>query len=67
MYDERNGEVALIDASPDGWNEHSRFKLDPQTTQRSDRGKIWTHPVVANGRLFLRDQELLSAYDIRAN
>jgi len=67
LYDERNGEVALIDASPDGWNEHGRFKLDPQTTQRSDRGKIWTHPVVANGRLFLRDQELLSAYDIRAN
>jgi outer membrane protein assembly factor BamB len=67
LYDERKGEVVLIDASPDGWNEHGRFKIDPQTTQRSKSGGIWTHPVVANGRLYLRDQELLAAYDIRAN
>jgi outer membrane protein assembly factor BamB len=67
LYDERKGEVALIDASPEGWNEHGRFKTDPQSTQRSARGGIWTHPVVANGRLYLRDQELLAAYDVRAN
>lgn len=67
LYSERGGEVVLIDASPDGFNEHGRFKIDPQSTQRSQRGAIWTHPVVANGKLFLRDQELLAAYDIRAN
>jgi outer membrane protein assembly factor BamB len=67
LYTERGGEVVLIDASPDGWSEHGRFKIDPQTTQRSPSGGIWTHPVVANGKLFLRDQELLAAYDIRAN
>jgi outer membrane protein assembly factor BamB len=67
LYTERGGEAVLIDASPDGWNEHGRFKIDPQTMQRSSSGGIWTHPVVANGKLFLRDQELLAAYDIRAN
>jgi hypothetical protein len=67
LYSERGGEVVLIDASPDGFNEHGRFKIDPQSTQRSQRGAIWTHPVVAGGKLFLRDQELLAAYDIRAN
>ena len=67
LYSERGGEAVLIDASPDGWNEHGRFKIDPQTEQRSPSGGIWTHPVVANGKLFLRDQELLAAYDIRAN
>ena len=41
---EDDGEVVLIEASPDGWKEHGRFKLDPQTEIRSDRGKIWTHP-----------------------
>jgi hypothetical protein len=67
LYSERGGEAVLIDASPGGWQEHGRFKIDPQSEQRSQRGAIWTHPVVANGKLFLRDQELLAAYDIRAN
>ena len=67
LYSERGGECVLIDASPEGWIEHGRFKIDPQTTQRASSGGIWTHPVVANGKLFLRDQELLACYDIRAN
>lgn len=67
LYSERGGEAVLIEASPDGWQEHGRFKIDPQSEQRSERGAIWTHPVVSGGKLFLRDQELLSAYDIRAN
>ncbi len=62
---ERDGTVVLIDASPEGWQEHGRFKLDPQTDVRSSRGAIWTHPVVVNGRLFLRDQDLLSCYDVK--
>ena len=62
---EDNGTVVLVEASPKGWTEHGRFKLDPQTTQRSSQGKIWTHPVVANGKLFLRDQELLFCFDIK--
>lgn len=63
---EKDGTVALIDASPKGWKEHGRFKLEPQTTQRSPRGQIWTHPVIVGGRLYLRDQELLSCYDVKA-
>jgi outer membrane protein assembly factor BamB len=64
--DERNGTVALIEASPDGWKEHGRLKLEPQTTQRSPEGRIWTHPVVADGKLYLRDQELLACYNVKA-
>jgi outer membrane protein assembly factor BamB len=63
---ENNGTVALVEASPKGWKEHGRFKLDPQTTQRSPQGHIWTHPVVTGGRLYLRDQELLFCYDVTA-
>jgi outer membrane protein assembly factor BamB len=62
---EGDGQVVLIDASPDGWKEHGRFKLDPQTTQRSQKGKIWTHPVVSDGKLYLRDQELLFCFDVK--
>ena len=62
---EQDGDVALIEASTEGWKEHGRFTLDPQTTQRSDRGKIWTHPVICNGKLYLRDQELLFCFDVK--
>src|ERR1051325_5485563 len=63
--EESSGTVALVEASPKGWQEHGRFKLDPQTTQRSPSGRIWTHPVVSDGRLYLRDQELLFCFDVK--
>lgn len=65
LLEEDTGTVALIDASPSGYKERGRFKLDPQTTQRAEKGKVWTHPVIANGKLYLRDQELLCCYDIQ--
>ncbi|MCB1277425.1 PQQ-binding-like beta-propeller repeat protein [Prosthecobacter sp.] len=62
--EEKTGTVALIEASSEGWKEKSRFTLSPQTTQRSPKGMIWTHPVVSGGKLFLRDQELLFCFDV---
>jgi outer membrane protein assembly factor BamB len=63
--DERSGAVALIEASPKGWQEHGRFKLDPQSKHRTSSGAIWTHPVISHGRLYLRDQEFIYCYDIK--
>ncbi len=65
--EESSGTVALVEASPAGWKEHGRFKLTPQTTQRNPKGKVWTHPVVSNGKLYLRDQELLFCFDIKGS
>ncbi len=63
---EKEGEVVLAEASPEGWNEKGRFVLEPQTEQRKPSGAIWTHPVIVNGKLFLRDQELLFCFDVKA-
>jgi outer membrane protein assembly factor BamB len=63
--EESSGTVGLIEASPKGWKEHGRFKLDPQTKSRAPEGRIWTHPVISNGKLFLRDQDLIYCYDIK--
>jgi outer membrane protein assembly factor BamB len=63
--DENSGEVALVEASPSAWTEKGRFKLAPLTTKRARDGRIWTHPVVVNGRLYLRDQELLFCFDVK--
>jgi outer membrane protein assembly factor BamB len=64
-FDESSGVVALIEASPKGWNEHGRFKLDPQRSASSQGGSIWTHPVIANGKLYLRDQGVICCYDVK--
>ncbi len=63
---EDSGEVVLIEASAEGWNEHGRFKLEPQSGHRSPRGKIWVHPVISGGRLYLRDQEMIYCFDIQS-
>lgn len=65
------GTVVLLDADPKQWQEAGRFDLPeksktPETRPTSRNSKIWTIPVIANGRLYLRDQELLFCYDLRA-
>ena len=65
--DEKTGVVALVEASPAGWKEKSRFTLAPQTTQRKPQGRIWVHPVIVNGNLYLRDQELIHCYDVKGS
>ena len=56
-----NGPVALIEASTEELKEVSSF----EQPGRSDK-KAWPHPVISNGKLYLRDQELLLCYDISA-
>jgi outer membrane protein assembly factor BamB len=63
--EEGRGNVALVEASPKGWQERGRFKLEPQTKIRADKGGIWTHPVISNGKLYLRDQDLIYCYDVK--
>ncbi len=66
-YGQTNGAVALMEVSKAGWKEHGRFAIPRTSRQREPRGGIWTHPVVADGKLYLRDQELLFCYDVKAN
>ncbi len=62
---EKGGAVVLLDPSPDGWKEAGRFTLPQASKLRKPQGMVWTHPAIANGRLYLRDQELLFCYDVK--
>ncbi len=62
---EGDGECSLVLATETEFKEVSKFKLDPQTTQRNPQGRIWTHPVISNGCLFLRDQDVICCYKIK--
>lgn len=63
--DEKRGQVALVEASDVAWKEKSRFKLSPQTKNRNRNGGIWTHPVISDGKLYLKDQEILYCYEVK--
>ena len=54
-----NGVVGLVEATPTGYKEKGRFRIQ--------QGQLptWTHPVVAGGRLYLRDQDTIYAFDVR--
>jgi outer membrane protein assembly factor BamB len=56
-----NGPVALVEATPEGYKEKGRL-------DQPDRSKLnsWPHPVVTGGRLYLRDQDVLLCYDLKA-
>ncbi|MBI3881946.1 MAG: PQQ-like beta-propeller repeat protein [Verrucomicrobia bacterium] len=54
------GAVALVEATPTGYKETGRF----QQPNRSNKNS-WPHPVIANGRLYLRDQDVLLCYDVK--
>jgi len=57
----RPGTVALVEATPDGYKEVGRFNQPDRSTKNS-----WPHPVIANGKLLLRDQDILLCYDVKA-
>ena len=55
-----NNVVALAEASPAGYSEKGRFTIPDQGWPS------WAHPVISGGRLYLRDQGNVTAYDIKA-
>ena len=61
---EDKGVMVLADASLAGWRERSRFLLAPQSGLRAKQGKVWSPPVIAHGKLYLRDQERGWCFDI---
>ncbi len=53
--------VGLVEATPAGYREKGRFRI-------AGRGSpSWAHPAISGGRLYLRNQGILTAYNIQAN
>ena len=59
-YRTEKGAMLLIEPSPKEYIERGRFE-QPERTKLP----AWAHPVVANGRLYVRDQDLLLCYDVK--
>ncbi|HQH73443.1 MAG TPA: serine/threonine protein kinase, partial [bacterium] len=55
------GPMLLIEPNPKQYIEHGRFEQPDRSEQPA-----WPHPVIANGKLYLRDQDVLLCYDVKA-
>lgn len=60
-YRTEEGDVVLIEPSRQAYLERGRFTQPDRT-----RLPAWSHPVLANGKLYLRDQDTLFCYDVKA-
>lgn len=60
-----NGDVALIEPSPDSYRPKGRFTPPDQPKRKGPMEKAWAYPVVAGGGLYIRDHNLLWCYDVR--
>jgi outer membrane protein assembly factor BamB len=59
-----NGDVALVEPSPQSYHEISRFTPSDQPARINSMEKAWAYPVVADGRLFIRDNNVLWCYAV---
>jgi len=65
-----NGDCVLVEATPEAYREKGRF-IPPNQPKKKQAGQFaegaFAYPVIANGRLYIRDLETLWAYDIKAS
>ena len=54
-----NGTIALVEASSEGYRLKGSFRMEGAANDS------WSHPVLANGRLLLRENDALHVYDVR--
>lgn len=64
-YNDGDGTVVLVQPDRNEWRPLGQIALPRETQIPRDRGAIWAHPVIANQTLFIRDQDLLFAFDIK--
>ena len=63
--DERTGSITVAKASPEGWEEFGRLEIPERSKVPSTDNMIWTHTVVSQGKLYLRDHDLLFCFDLK--
>jgi outer membrane protein assembly factor BamB len=56
----QNGDVELVEATPKAYNLKGAFKANLGSNN-------WPHPVIWHGKLYLRGQDVIMCYDIKAN
>jgi outer membrane protein assembly factor BamB len=59
MYEEKRGNIALVEPCTDSLKIVSTFKIENGT------GLHWAHPSIYDNKLFIRHGDFLMIYDIK--
>lgn len=62
LFEEKNGHLALAKADPEKLDITSEFQITSK-----GKGQYWAHPVIHDGRLYIRHDDVLMVYDIQDN
>ncbi|HVR75865.1 MAG TPA: hypothetical protein VMT52_16155 [Planctomycetota bacterium] len=68
----QDGLMGLVEVHPEKYIEKSRFVFKAYKNFKTgglsekDEKPTWAHPVMSHGKLFLRDQDSLVAYDVKS-
>jgi outer membrane protein assembly factor BamB len=54
-----DGQLALVKASPDRFEELARFQ--------AIEGKTWNHPAMSGGKILVRNESQMACFDLRPN
>lgn len=65
LFGESSGTCYLVEPSESQWKVSGKLSLPEKSQLERSKGQIWTHPVIAEGKLFLRDLDLIFAFDVR--
>ncbi len=60
-FRQEDGPMILFEPSPKEYLERGRFEQPDRSSKPA-----WVHPVIANGKLYIRDQDVLLCYDVKA-
>jgi outer membrane protein assembly factor BamB len=59
-YRNEGGPIVLVQVNPKAYVELGRFNQPERS-----RSPAWAHPVIANGKLYIADQDVLLCYDVK--
>jgi outer membrane protein assembly factor BamB len=58
-----DGDVMLVNVNPEAFRQRGQFT--PPNRPEGEKGRPWAYPVIANGRLYIRESGTLWCYDIK--
>ena len=65
LLNETNGTLTVVAASPEGWKDFGNMPIPERTKISTQSNAVWTHLVITNGKLYLRDHDLLFCFDLK--
>ncbi|NBO92548.1 MAG: polyvinylalcohol dehydrogenase [Planctomycetia bacterium] len=65
LVQEEEGKVGLLEATSKGYTPLGEFTLPEKSSLRKTSMKVWTHPSLSDGKLYLRDQEWIFCYEVK--